>query len=526
MIMPAATKMRTTLPCLLAIVILAAWLRAPGLTEKATFMDEGFRISMAQPIARGQALYRDVEGAGPPGAILFNAAILALSKESIVAVRVSYLIISLLSLCAVFGIAYAVSGLAAATIAGLLVATSPWDVYYSYHAMTEPLMSLFSLLAVLAVISNSCRACLGRFFIAGALGALSVMVKQPGAMVLVGIAIAELISGFRRGTQRAALANVAALAAGAATTIAIWSIWALAHDSWGIWFREMTGYTIMSSSQFHQLMNVPNNNDLEKWTSLLTSYAARRLFIPIGIFSIIVLPFMRRSHPTDSSRMASPNASHLLLISTLTIGFSLFTYLLPQSYNGGLSHYLLMAEPWWILLASCFVAAVIHRIRAADLAKTWDWVALLFFPALVATAGLVGPDHFRDLVKWRDANGEPSRSLRWERGTALRLVSSRRPLIMTNPIYYFHLGQFPPGSPLNYGLAFDVLILNLVDPDRADKLIATALSGCDMVLVDPKRQSILFDSLERAELPFSLELISRRETLHVYSVTALPQENP
>ena len=489
----------------LLILVSAVMFRAPGFATRPTFWDEGARLAAAQPIAQGAILYRDIVDAGPPGAILFNAGVLAVTSDSLLAVRMAYLLLSLGALCLTGYITWRIYGPSAGLLASLLFAAGPWDVYYSYHMMSEPLMVVLALLAVAVVVDRLEDAAPGRYLLAGVVGTMAVLCKQPAVVALIALGLVQLVQIYRTGRWREPMINGIALVGGSLAVLGALSVWTGWNEVWGNWYAEMMRYSKIPTEQLHAVFQLPTVTDPRKWIDFLVLYAIRRLFIPLGLLGLV---------------WPGGGVPASLLLRVLAIGSLGFVALLPLSYRGGFAHYLLMMEPWWIVLAA---GALIRSIRSiGELTVGRRLAVALGAVTIVALSSL----QVADLVDVVRQNVGLKRTLADEREVAGYVERSERPLVLANPVYYFHSGKRPPFEPMNYFALFRVAIDSLIDPPAAAALLRHVTADADLLVADEKRLALVLGAVESGELDIDLEEVAELKPVTIFQITRPSARQP
>lgn len=493
------------------ILILAVALRAPGITTSRTFGDEGARVAAAVPIAEGQAPYVDVINFGPPGAVLFNALALGLFGESVLAVRSTYLLVSILSLLLVFSIGRNTYGPGAGLLAALFFAAAPDEVYYSYRAMTEPLMMLLVLAALAVATLRPPGRAFPRFAAAGALAFCAGLVKQPGVLVGLIVAVASLLAFVRSKETDVLKARLSGLAAGFLAALGAWSAYMLLGGDWWQWFREMTTYGGLTTAELHRLFDLPGPANLEKWTAFF-DYAARRPYMVFGLLGL-ALPFQAAFRFTALRISAG----------VMTLFALLF---LPLTYDcTGLSHYLLLFEPFWILLSAGALQTLFSSITTVERPARTGAIVGKTLLALVLSALLLASGRAQwSSLDFARLKRESLRDLSVERAIAAEAAQFEEILVLANPIYYFHTGKRPPGWPLDYFVVYQ-LVIGQAKGDALDEIVLDLLRKPDLLVLDPKRLEIVESVLENVEAP-RLELVPHSQGdlwPRLYSVLKVPE---
>jgi 4-amino-4-deoxy-L-arabinose transferase-like glycosyltransferase len=182
------------------IVLLALALRAPlWLANHPLHHDEALYGAWARAISSGRdplllAAWVDK----PPLVLYVEAAALRLFGPSELALRLPGMLASLLAVPALYGLARAAYGPAAARLAALLLAASAFAIQFSPTAFTDPWLVLFLLLAAWAAVA-------GRAVWAGIAVGLAVASKQQGllvaplALALLAWRDAQMAGGFKAG---------------------------------------------------------------------------------------------------------------------------------------------------------------------------------------------------------------------------------------------------------------------------------------------------------------------------------------
>jgi 4-amino-4-deoxy-L-arabinose transferase-like glycosyltransferase len=468
----------------IAILFLAVGLRLPDLVGAHVFTDEGARIAAAQPLTEGAMLYRDVVHVGPPGTILLNAAVLGMTANSLAAVRVSSLVVSLLSLMLVSWIAWRSFGALPSLVGAALFALSPFEVLYSGHGTSESLMALLALASVASVVGAfGSRAAL-RFGLAGLFAIAAGLAKQPGILAGAAIGAVLILDAARRHSARVALGNLGALGLGAALTLAAYVGWlaneGALHSAW----LELTTYHDVSNAELHWLLEQPSLSEPAKWIGFVESYGLRRVLMLGGLFALIWPAALRGTTLRP-------------LLAMLALPAAAGVFMLPQDYGVTFGHYWLMSEPWWILLtAALFRAPAFARLRAAPRP-----IVVACAVALAAVAVREALD-LGELRRVREKSGDRTRQL--EMSEALKDFD--RILVLANPIHYLDTGKRPPVEPLDYFLLGELVFASAEGPEAVARLVLPSLRASDAVLMDPKRARLLAPLLAAPEFSGRLQL--------------------
>lgn len=473
------SKRRLAVFGVLGIILLTATLcRLPGIATSATFLDEGARIAVAAPIAQGSGLYTDVIHFGTPGPILFNALVLRLCGPSVLAVRIAYLLVSLLSLLLLSYIVLCTWGKSAAAVSSTLFALSPLEIFYSYHAMSETLMNLLLLGALAALVTGIRTAPFAWFAVAGALTFASALVKQPGILVIAPVAAFLLLDLAKSKDFRLFRRRSAGFVTGFVGLFLVWSTFLAAGGGWNQWFREMIGSRVYKQASPSEA------------TAFFSEYAFQRGFMILGLFGL-ALPWKQRL------------STSLFRVGALTA--TAFTLTLPLSYDfGGFSHYLLILEPWWIILAGATTSWLVETVQRANGRLSGIPRAKRFLGLTVIALFL--PSSISQMLAARSAvetNATWWRSISEEKEAAARIANADRVLVLANPIYYFHAGVQPPMRPMEYFLVFH---LRFFQGAERDQLVLEQLRSARRLFIDSPRWELIQTALQRADAP-QLQLI-------------------
>lgn len=202
------SRLRAALPgaALLALVALGLALRLFDLIPPergllfAADTDEGIYAASARLALDGFAPYRDYFCSAPPVGLALFMAVLAPTSQpwgdatGFMALRYAAVGYGLVTLLAVYAIGRRCGGRAAGLLSVALLAIDGWAVAQDRRAMMEAPLSMFSALAVLALLAAQQRPVrsLRWYAVAGALAALAMLTKTQG-MVIVGVLLLTLL---------------------------------------------------------------------------------------------------------------------------------------------------------------------------------------------------------------------------------------------------------------------------------------------------------------------------------------------
>lgn len=198
-----------TVLLLVAVLGVAAYVRLWHLTPAETGInyapdtDEGAYAFSAQLMLQGHLPYRDFFATLPPAGLYLFSAVLGLfyhlwgSLEGFMALRYASVFYGVATVLVVYFIGQKLGGRPAGLLAAAVLALDGVVIGQDRRAMLEAPMNLLSALAILAYLQATLRDRSSRWGVAlaGALSAVAVMVKSPGAAVPILLLAATL---FRR----------------------------------------------------------------------------------------------------------------------------------------------------------------------------------------------------------------------------------------------------------------------------------------------------------------------------------------
>lgn len=292
---------RLTVPLL--ILLLGAALRVPSLAGAVRLSaDEALYATFARRVAlHGDVLLSGVQLDKPPLLFYVVGGSFALFGVTEFAARLPNVAASLLTLAAVYALSRRIYDERTALLTMLLLAMSPFDRSFAATVFTDPLLTLFVMLACLMAVSS-------RWRITGTLLALA-FASKPSALqwiplvIIVGIAVQGSWCGVRRAILPfgAGIAALTAWSIGRATVPDFWTLNA---------FNNTPGRFIRANEMLPRLM---------RWWSYLSAV------VPLPVIGWLAVPIQRLMLPRNSASTAWQAGEQSLLIDLI-----LTTYLIAS----------------------------------------------------------------------------------------------------------------------------------------------------------------------------------------------------
>lgn len=415
---------------LLALLLLAAGVRLQQTAVLATQADEGVHVTVAEQVAAGEVVYRDLFENRTPGVEWLLAALFRLAGAGVFPARLVTVLAALLTVAALYLAAHEMGGAEpnfsarlAGTVAAFLFALAPLPAFWARFAMLEHFATAAATLSI-AVALRALRRPRFRFWLAaGFLAGLAVLAKQT-ALVTLGVTLFFfLLQSVRQPHKSEATDGVklwpaaGAYLLGFASVIAVFLLLLLLQGALGDFLRFFSGaerVTLLSG--------------LNPRLALLARWAARRPLIPLSLLGGTVALYYARPAALLPLLWAAAESGVLLLAPELDLDW------------GGFSHYVVPAAAALSLLGG-YGAAWLARVARWDLQRV-----------LVTTAGLLLvaatlPGWLADLEVAVTKADYPSVTTAAEKGIGQAVASVTAPsepiLVLGNAIFYHHARRTP-----------------------------------------------------------------------------------
>jgi len=154
--------------------------------------DEAAFLYYGWMIVKGKVLYRDLFDPKPPGVFFTVALIFLLFGKNILAIRLLSVFLSTLTAFLIFQIGKKINNSLTGIIAALLFELEPISIFYSAMVSSETFMIFFMVIAVYFYILAHEKNSVWHYLLVGVLIGLSIIMKQPGIILILFIFLHRL----------------------------------------------------------------------------------------------------------------------------------------------------------------------------------------------------------------------------------------------------------------------------------------------------------------------------------------------
>ncbi len=444
---------------LVLLLLLAFGLRLCRIADLGTQADEGVHIAVAERIAAGDTLYRDLMENRTPGVEWLLGIAFWLGGGSIILGRLLSVCAAVLTVAALISAGQQAGSRAGGVVSGILFALAPLPIFWSRFTMLEHFQAAAAALSVMCALRGLNQRKPSWWLVAGLMAGLSILSKQSG-VVLLGSLLLFLLFQWLGGDRTLTLR--ATLSMGTGLGLALFPL----------------GLVLVTQGALDEFARfVSGVERLTFWTDwpvklpVMCEFALRRPVIPLAAIGLVVLP--RREKPALGllTIWATAEWIALLLPSRLEFGW------------GGFSHYAVPAIAATCLLAGCATERAWRVVRAAP----GLWRRVLVGSLAVCAAGAIGGfaadlDHAVSNSDYPMVGFEAEAAI--GRGAALVTPDGEAILTLANSVFYhwadrrpasrfFHYPSFLPTSSL--AAESEVAILDALDSPLTGAVLVSRL---------------------------------------------------
>lgn len=419
----------------LVLLLLSAFgLRLCRIADLGTQADEGVHVAVAERLAAGDALYRDLMENRTPGVEWLLGIAFWLGGGSIILGRLLSVGAAVLTVAALVSAGQQAGSRVGGVVAAILFALAPLPIFWSRFTMLEHFQAAAAVLSVTCALRGLNQRKRRWWLVAGLMAGLSILSKQSG-VVLLGSLLLFLFLRWLGGDRTLALGATLSMGTGLGLALFPLGLVLVAQGT-----LDEFAYLVSGVERLTLWADWPEK------IPVLYEFALRRPVIPLAATGLVILP--RRGKPALwlLSIWATVEWIALLLPARLEFGWS------------GFSHYAVPAIAATCLLAGCATELAWRVVRTAP----GLWRRVLIGSLAVCAAGAIGGfaadlDHAVGNSDYPMAGFEAEAAI--GRGAALVTPDGEAILTLANSVFYhwadrrpasrfFHYPSFLPTSSL------------------------------------------------------------------------------
>jgi 4-amino-4-deoxy-L-arabinose transferase-like glycosyltransferase len=327
------------IPWLSILLLAACALRVIYFTADRFHADEALYAGWALRALDGDPFLLGVPVDKPPLYLYTLAASLSILGRSEVAARLPNLAASLIGIALLYQVERHLYGAKTARWAAFFFALAPFDILFARTAFTDPMLIMWALLALYALLT-------GRAWIAGMAAGLAFATKQHALLLLPLLLPVEIA---RAGRWRPSRARSLAMLGGLSIPLALTTWWDARR--WyvrpGYWRQSAMSYGGLRWAPYDRWL--PRLIEWNHWLRYLGGSWPLYLVLVIGSVLLVITAWRRRASPHARIDIALVSSASAYLAAHTLFQFSIWDrYLLPLAPLAALllARILLRARAW------------------------------------------------------------------------------------------------------------------------------------------------------------------------------------